>query len=155
MKKITALMLALLLLSGMCMPMASAAAEKDGVLLRIIVPENWEMEKGDSRTLDVIMSGTEKRVLVWSAEPSDVASVDIWGRVTALKTGTATITAQNADGLTDSVELKVVKKSTKIADNGIKKVDFTGEAIAEGSNLQKVVTRFEKGDKKVPKDVAD
>jgi len=151
----TALILSLLLLLGMCVPMAAAADSKGGVLLRIIVPENWEMEKGDSRTLDVIMSGTEKRVLVWSAEPSDVASVDIWGRVTALKEGTATITAQNADGITDSVELTVVKKSTKIADSGIKKVDFTGGAIAEGSNLQKIVTRFEKGNKDVPKDVAD
>ncbi len=155
MKKTTALILSLLILFGMSMPVTAAADPKDGILLRIIVPENWEMEKGDSRTLDVIMSGTEKRVLVWSAEPSDVASVDIWGRVTALKAGTATITAQNADGLTDSVELKVVKKSTKIADNGIKKVDFSGEAIAEGSNLQKIVTRFEKGNKDVPADVAD
>ena len=156
MKKITALMLSLLLLLGMCMPMASAAAEKDGAILSIVVPENWEMEKGDSRTLDVLIGGTEKRVLVWSAEPSDIASVDIWGRVTALKEGTATITAQNADGLTDSVELTVVKKSTKIAHSGIKKVDFTGgEAIAEGSNLQKIVTRFEKGNKDVPENIAD
>ncbi len=155
MKKITALVLSLLLLFGMCMPITAAAASKEEVRLSIVVPENWEMEKDDSRTLDVIISGTEKRVLVWSAEPSDIASVDIWGRVTALKAGTATITAQNADGLTDSVELTVVKKSTKIADNGIKKVDFTGEAVAEGSNLQKIVTRYEKGSKDVPAQVAD
>ncbi len=155
MKKMIASILSILLLLGVCMPVTAVAASKEEVRLSIVVPENWEMEKGDSRTLDVLISGTEKRVLVWSAEPSDVASVDIWGRVTALKAGTATITVQNADGLTDSVELKVVKKSTKIADNGIKKVDFTGEAIAEGSNLQKIVTRFEKGNKDVPKEVAD
>ena len=157
MKRTTAIILSLLLLFGLCTPVIAASEnEKDAqILLRIIVPENWEMEIGDSRTLDVVMSGTEKRVLVWSAEPSDIASVDIWGRVTALKTGTATITAQNADGVTDSVELNVVKTSTKIADNGIKKVDFSGEAIAEGTNLQKIVTRFEKGSKDVPAEVAD
>ena len=156
MKRTLALILSLLLLFGMSVPaLAAESGKSEGVLLSIIVPENWEMEKGDSRTLDVIMSGTEKRVLVWSAEPSDVASVDIWGRVTALKAGTATITAQNADGVTDSVELTVVKKSTKIENNGIKKVDFNGEAIAEGSNLQKIVSRFDKGSKDVPADVAD
>ncbi len=156
MKKTVALILSVLLLFGMAMPASALLqGQQEEPRLRIIVPENWELEKGDSRTLDVVMSGTQKRVLVWSAEPSEVASVDIWGRVTALKAGTATITAQNADGLTDSVELQVVKKSTKIADNGIKKVDFTGTAVAEGSNLQKIVSRFEKGSKNVPADVAD
>ena len=156
MKKTVALILSVLLLFGMAMPASALLqGQQEEPRLRIIVPENWELEKGDSRTLDVVMSGTQKRVLVWSAEPSEVASVDIWGRVTALKAGTATITAQNADGLTDSVELQVVKKSTKIADNGIKKVDFTGTAVAEGSNLQKIVSRFEKGSKDVPADVAD
>ena len=157
MKKALSIILSFVLVFGICVPAAAASEGKKekGVLLRIIVPENWEMEKGDSRTLDVIMSGTEKRVLVWSAEPSDVASVDIWGRVTALKAGTATITAQNADGVTDSVELKVVKKSTKMENNSIKKVDFTAGAINEGTNLQKIVTRFEKGSKDVPAEVAD
>lgn len=156
MKKTVALILCVLLLFGAVVPVSAAAAtQKQEPRLRVIVPENWEMEKGDSRTLDVVMSGTDKRVLAWSAEPSDVAKVDIWGRVTALKQGTATITAQNADGLTDSVELKVVKNSTKLADGSIKKVDFSGQAIAEGSNLQKIVSRFEKGSKDVPVEVAD
>ena len=156
MKRTFAIILSLVLLFGMCLPAtATNGTAENSVMLRIIVPENWEMEKGDSRTLDVIMAGTEKRVLVWSAEPSDVASVDIWGRVTALKEGTATITAQNADGVTDSVELNVVKKSTKTENSGIKKVDFSGEAVAEGTNLQKIVTRFEKGNKDVPKEITD
>lgn len=156
MKKTVALILCVLLLFGAVVPVSAAAAtRKQEPCLRVIVPENWELEKGDSRTLDVVMSGTDKRVLVWSAEPSDVAKVDIWGRVTALKPGAATITAQNADGLTDSVELKVVKNSTKLADGSIKKVDFSGQAIAEGSNLQKIVSRFEKGSKDVPVEVAD
>ena len=150
MKKTIALILSVLLLFGMAMPAGALFQQQEEPRLRIIVPENWELEVSDSRTLDVVISGTEKRVLVWSAEPADVAKVDIWGRVTALKAGVATITAQNADGLTDSVELNVVNKSTKIADSGIKKVDFTGTAVAEGTNLQKVVSRFEKGSKDVP-----
>ena len=157
MKRTIAIILSLTLLLGMYLPaMAANTTEADGTaILRLIVPENWEMEIGDSRTVDTIMDATENRVLTWSVDPADIASVDEWGRVTALKEGDAVVTAQNSDGITDSVELSVVKESTKIADTGIKKVDFAGTAVAEGSNLQKIVTRFEKDSKDVPEKVTD
>lgn len=157
MKKIIALLLALVMLMGLCVPAMATDGNvtNDEAVLRLIVPENWELEIGDSRTIDSVMANTENRVLSWNVQPADVASIDIWGRVTALKEGEAVISAENSDGVTDSVKLKVVKESTKLKENGLKKVDFTGEAVKESSNLQKIVTRYEKDSKDVPAEVSD
>ncbi len=161
MKRIIAIMLSLLMAFSLIVP-AVAATETDGEKqpiqgrLLLVVPENWEMDIGDSRTVDAVMGDTENRVLTWSAEPKDVAEVDEWGRVTALKEGKAVITAQNSDGLTASAELNVVTESTKTENAGvISKVDYTGEAAAENDVLQKVVTRYEIGDKNVPESITD
>lgn len=153
MKKIIAVLLSLVLVMGTCLSASAFFFDKEEATLRLIVPENWEMEIGDSRSVDCAANGTSNYV-IWSAEPSDVASVDEYGRVTALKEGEAVITAQNADGYTDSVTLKVVEESTN---NGTetKKVDYQGEAVEEVDNLQKVVTRYELGSKDVPEEVAD
>ena len=153
MKKIIAIVLSLTLLLGVFAPItASATFWKDDAVLRLIVPENWEMCVGDSRTVDYAMAETENRMLTWSVEPSDVATVDMWGRVTALKEGEAVITARNSDGVKDSVTLNVVSEPTKIA-NRADKVDYTLGAVEEGDNLQKVVTRYDLGDKNVPANV--
>lgn len=157
MKRTFAIILSLTLLLGTCLPVLATSGnieEDKAEILRLIVPENWEMEIGDSRTVDTAMNGTENRVLTWSVDPSDIAEVDTWGRVTALKEGSAVVTAQNSDGLTDSVELTVVKQSTKFK-NSLSKVDFAGEAATEGTNLQKIVTRYEIGSEDVPAEVAD
>lgn len=158
MKRIIAIVLSISLFMGIFAPLtAFAASDKDATeeaILRLIVPENWEMDIGDSRTVDYAMQGTEKRILTWTAEPADVAEVDEWGRVTALKEGKAVITAKSEEGLTDSVTLNVVTEPTKIAKKA-EKVDYTLGAVAEGDNLQKVVTRYELGDENVPADVRD
>ncbi len=164
MKRFFALILSLSLLAGMCLPVFaltegditdSDAVVNDGSpVLRLIVPDNWEMTIGDSRSVDAAVGNTENRVVSWSVEPKDIAEIDEWGRVTALKEGTAVVTAQNSDGLTDSAELKVVKTATKL-DNETTKIDFEGEAAKLGDNLQKIVTRYEKGSDKVPAEVAD
>lgn len=156
MKRIIAILVTLTLFMGVCVPMTALADDGSGeaARLRLVVPENWEMDIGDSRTVDWVISGTQKHVLTWSAEPKDVAEVDQWGRVTALKAGEAVITARNEEGLTDSVTLNVVKKATK-TEQTLSKVDYTLGAVAEGDNLQKVVTRYELGDKNVPEEVAD
>ncbi len=154
MKRILSVLLSALLFAGMCIPatvMAESGSE-DEPALRLIVPENWEMEIGDSRTVDSLIRGTKNQVLTWSADPKDIAEVDEWGRVTALKEGTAVITAQNEEGLTDSVELKVVAESTKLEPT-FKKVDYQLGAITESDLLQKVVTRYSKGDTDVPQGV--
>ncbi len=155
MKKIIALVLTLSLLFGMVVPITASAKgneETEELKLRLIVPEDWEMDINDSRTVDWVIKGTENQMLTWSAEPQDVASVDRWGRVTALKEGEAVITAQNSDGLTDSVTLKVVTESTKL-EKKQSKVDYTLGAVDEGDNLQKVVTRYELNDEKVPAEI--
>ena len=148
MKKVLAVLLSVLMVMSSCMCMVSATFCKDKGILRLIVPENWEMDIGDSRTVDCAVKDTSNYVK-WSAEPSDVAKVDAYGRVTALKEGTAVITAQNKDGYTDSVTLKVVKTATK-ADVKLTKKDYQGEAIAENDVLQKIVTRYANGSKAVP-----
>ena len=154
MKRIIAIILSLTLLIGAFGPIAVFAKDDDSAVLRLIVPENWEMCIGDSRTVDYAFDGTEKRMLTWSAEPADVAKVDSWGRVTALKEGKAVITAKSTEGLTDSVTLNVVLEPTKIAEKA-EKVDYTLGAVKEGDNLQKVVTRYELGDETVPANVKD
>ena len=152
MKKIIAVILTLTMLLGLAMP-ASAGLFKKEAVLRLIVPENWEMTIGDSRSVDVAAENTSNYVQ-WSVEPADVAKVDEYGRVTALKEGKAVVTAQNADGYTDSVELNVVKESTKF-DNQKTKVDYQGQSVAEVENLQKIVTRYSPDSKEVPDNVKD
>ena len=156
MKRVIAILLTLTLFMGVCVPMTAFAGscKNEGARFRLIVPENWEMDIGDSRTVDWVIDGTEKHMLTWTAEPKDVAEVDEWGRVTALKKGEAVITAQTEEGLTDSVKLNVVTEATKIK-NKAEKVDYTLGAVAEGDNLQKIVTRYGLDDKNVPAEVKD
>ena len=153
MKKIVALLLSVLMLMSFCTPASAALFKKDDAVLRLVVPENWEMTVGDSRSVDVAADNTSNCVQ-WSVDPAEVASVDEYGRVTALKEGEAVVTAQNAAGYTDSVELTVVKESTKF-ENEKTKVDYQGEAVAEVENLQKIITRFDLESKKVPDEIKD
>ena len=153
MKKMLALLLSVVMIFGMVMPAGATFFKKDEAVLRLIVPENWELTIGDSRTIDLAANGTSNFVK-WSADPADVASVDDFGRVTALKEGEAVITAQNTDGYTDSVTLKVVKTATK-KEQSLAKVDYTLGAVKESDVLQKIVTRYDLGDKTVPAEVAD
>ena len=157
MKRIIAIVLTFAICMGILAPVAVAKSEENAAQppeIRLIVPENWEMCIGDSRTVDYAIQGTEKRMLTWTAEPADVAKVDMWGRVTALKEGEAVITAKTEEGLTHSVTLNVVTEPTKIAEKA-QKVDYTVGAVKEGDNLQKVVTRYELNDAAVPADVKD
>ena len=158
MKRIIAIFLTVILFVGMAVPTMSEAfffgSSEAQPVLRLIVPENWEMEIGDSRTVDYVFDGTENQVLTWSVSPADVASVDQWGRVTALGTGVAVVTAQNSDGLTDSVELNVVLTSTK-TENAIRRVDYNLGAVQESDLLQKIVTRYALDDENVPAEVKD
>ena len=157
MKKIIAILLSLTICMGVFAPVAFAQSEEDTAeeaVLRLIVPENWEMDIGDSRTVDYAIKGTEKRMLTWTAEPADVAKVDKWGRVTALKAGKAEITATTSEGLTDTITLNVVEEPTMMAEKA-QKVDYTLGAVAEGDNLQKIVTRYELNDEAVPAEVKD
>ncbi len=156
MKKTVALILSLIMMCSMCIPAAALSFGREETL-RLVVPENWEMNIGDSRTVEAIFSaGVTNRVLTWSTDHADVASVDEWGRVTAIKEGTATITAQTSEGLTSSVVLKVTAEATKSQSTNKEKHDFEGKAIEENDVLQKIVTRYAKNDSAaVPASVKD
>ena len=153
MKKILAVILTVTMLLSLAMPAAAGFFQKDEATLRLVVPENWEMTIGDSRSVDIVTDGTSNYAQ-WSVDPADVASVDAYGRVTALKEGKAVVTAQNKDGYTDSVELTVVKESTKFENTTTKK-DYQGKAVSEVKNLQKIVTRYALDSKDVPAEVKD
>ncbi len=148
MKKIIALILTVLMISSLCLPLAAAAAQDiDKSFLRLVVPESWEMNVGDSRTVEAVFSSDiTNRVLTWNVDNKEVASVDQWGRVTALKEGTAAVTATNSDGLISTVTLNVMESSTKIQKANKEKHDYNGEAIEENVVLQKLVTRYAKAD---------
>ncbi len=111
--------------------------------MRLIVPKDWELEIGDSRTVDYIFNedAVTNRKLTWSTSNEDVAIVDKWGRVTAVGAGKVSIKAETSDGLYATAKLKAVEvsESTPIE---MMKVDYNGTAITLGGNLQKVVTRY-------------
>ncbi len=152
MKKIIATVLSLIILFSACIPVY-AKKEKDS--FRLVVPENWEMSIGDSRSVEAVFYGTVKaRRLTWETEPTDVASVDEWGRVTALKEGVATVTAKTNAGESYTVELNVTATPTKIEKDNKEKHDYNGEAAKEGTALQKIVTRYAKGSGEVPEYVS-
>lgn len=154
MKKFLACLLAFTLIFSVCLPIAQAGKAGEPVL-RLVVPEDWEMDIGDSRSVDAAFSdGVTDRVLTWKAEPESVATVDAWGRVTAVSAGKAKITATTESGLTDTVTLNVVTEPTKLASTKAKQ-DYKGEAVAETENLQKIVTRYAKDSKEVPEELHD
>ena len=155
MKKIIALILSLIMAFSVCIP-AVATFNKDVIAVRIVVPENWEMDIGDSRSVETVFdSSVTDRVLSWTSSDNTVASVDKWGRVTALKKGVATIKAQLSDGNYSQAQLNVTEDSTKLQGENKQKHDYALTAADEGDALQKVVTRYAKGDAGVPDFVKD
>lgn len=122
--------------------------------LRLVVPEDWELCIGDSRTVECVFADKIKnRRLEWSTDPQNVATVDKWGRVTALSVGKATVTAKG-DGFSDSVELNVVETPTILENRETAKVDFGGTSVEEVENLQKIVSRFETGNPAIPEAIS-
>lgn len=121
---------------------------------RLIVPEKWELEVGDSRSVDYAFEQeVSARGLTWSVFPKYAASVDKWGRVTAKKAGLAWVRAKNNEGETDSARVRIVKKSK---DKGvdISIIDYQGAAVSLNSTLQKVVSYYPLGDAAIPANVS-
>ncbi len=117
--------------------------------LRLAVPDDWELCVGDSRTVECVFSEkTENRNLEWSVEPANVASVDKWGRVTALSTGTAIVTA-TGNGFSDSIQLNVVESPTMI-ESRKEQINYDNSAVTVVDNFQKLVYRFPHGSAGIP-----
>lgn len=154
MKKITIA----LLLSVVLVLVASSAllgCNAKSANFRLIVPDKWELEVGDSRSLDYAFSEeVTERKLSWSVFPKFAASVDSWGRVTAKKRAIVWVRAKNSLGETDTVKVKIVKKSkNKGTEASI--VDYAGTAVSLAGNLQKFVTHYQNGDADIPANIAN
>jgi hypothetical protein len=122
-------------------------------ILRLVVPSNWELEVGDSRTVDYTFDASiTARTLTWTVDNTSIATVDEWGRVTAVSLGSSVITATNTAGITDSTTLTVVPCSTA-STVSLSVVNYSGSAVSLGDNLQKVVTRYENGDENIPANI--
>lgn len=136
---------------------SSAASKPTEETLRLVVPEGWELNEGDSRSVEAVFaSDITNRVLSWKTGDEKIATVDKWGRVTAVSEGETTVTAETSDGLKSTVSLKVTKESTKSADKAKAKYDYEGKSVEENSVLQKIVTRYALDDSKaVPQNVKD
>lgn len=120
----------------------------------LIVPEKWQMQVGDSRSVDYAFNiNIKNRKLTWSVFPKSLASVDEWGRVTAKKPGYAWIKAKTSDGLKDTVRLKIVKR---FKDMGTRPriVDYKLSAVSLNSTYQKLVTYYEIGNSGIPQEIS-
>ncbi len=125
----------------------SVFPEKESI--RIVVPENWEMSVGDSRTVECVFGdAVTNRVITWSVSDESKASVDEFGRVTALSEGSVSVKAE-VDSLTDCATLKVVTTPTKSNTEKTKK-DYNNTSLNQVANLQKIVTKYSKGNSNIP-----
>lgn len=84
----------------------------------ISIPETKDLEVGKSTTLTVTYTPTGAEAdITWTSSDNSVATVDENGKVTAVKCGTATITAK-AGSLSDTCTVTVYDKVEDIPGNG-------------------------------------
>ena len=126
--------------------------------IRLTLPENAEMVVDESRSIGfVILPETNfHRSVTWSSSDDAVATVDKWGRVTAHKAGTVSITARSEynPNISDTVSIKIVASEDELAQStpsGI--VNFNGTPAEEVQNLQKYVDRYTKDEALASEDV--
>ncbi|MDE5839092.1 MAG: Ig-like domain-containing protein, partial [Paramuribaculum sp.] len=102
-----------------------------GLTLNIETTEIFEEETVQLTAIITPENATDKTV-IWSSSEPTVASVDASGNVTAIKEGTAIITATTSNGLTATCTVTVVAKPA-----GIEGVEADGESAVkvEGGNI--------------------
>lgn len=119
--------------------------------LTIVLPDHYEMVVGDSHTIDFIIlpESNKLRGVSWASSDDTVATVDEWGRVTAHKAGTATITAtaKANTAVTDSGMITVVSTTDDLTPSEKKsQLNYSGTAVSELDSLQRLVDRYSKED---------
>ena len=117
--------------------------------INLSLPENAEMVVGDSRSIDFAILPEENlsRSVTWTSDNEEVATVDKWGRVTAHKAGTVTITAAAKANpqVTASGTINVVASLEDLSKTSRKDiVNYEGTPAEEVHNLQKYVDRYTK-----------
>lgn len=143
-KKIFAVLCAFaIFVTGTCIPASSFSCRST---LSVQAPKNWEMTPGDSRSLDATFTNVDdaKRALTWESSNPLVATVDAWGRVTALSEGSAVIIARSKTNpaLTNSAALTVTNTPAKTSSSSEKSFAQPAYSEADVQTLQKFVDRF-------------
>jgi len=148
---------------------ASVEGKSASVEITVNVPLNaislnknsLELPKGTAETLTVAYDpadATEDKAVTWTSSDKSVAAVDKDGKVTGIKAGTATVTAETAKGLKAACEVKVVEiPLTGIAiDSSNPPVIYKGQIrkikvalIPENTTDQDVSFTYDSSDKKV------
>lgn len=104
---------------------------KDIAVEKISLSEtNKTMEVGDKATLNVTItpSNAANKNIKWTSSDEKVVSVSEKGVVTAIKEGTATITAESEDGNKIATCKITVKSKTNNDDDGYKAEDSKGNS---------------------------
>lgn len=148
---------------------ASVEGKTASVEITVNVPLNaislnkktLELPKGREEKLLVMYNpadATEDTAITWISSDKEVALVDKEGKVTGIKAGTATITAETAKGLKDTCEVKVIEiPLTGIAiDSSNPAVVYKGQIrkitvalIPENTTDQNVSFTYDSSDEKV------
>lgn len=100
-----------------------------------------ELKEGEEVTFTVTVSPEDasNKVVTWSSSDDAVAKVDANGKVTAIKAGTATITATAADGSGKTVSVKITVKPEVIKVSKIN-LDKASLSLEEGATAALVAT---------------
>lgn len=102
---------------------SSIVSAKTGVVTKITLnTQSKKMEQGSSYLLKAsVTAKAPSKTVQWSADNRQVASVSAAGKVTALKPGTAVITAKAHNGASASAKIQVVGSSSSLPDdeNGV------------------------------------
>lgn len=165
MKKLKALLLlvSLMVFSMNTVVLGEEVEKVEPVKISIPLHDTSEMTVGDSRVLDVIFfSGNDDlnkagfkivtdKDLVWTAEPSDIVSIDKYGRLKALKIGKVTIKVHSSVNpeISDSKVINVAaipEKDKSFVRKPI--VNYEGKPEKEADSLQKIVERYSAADVK-------
>lgn len=79
-----------------------------------VSPSSLKLETGDSKFLSASVSPTDAtyKAITWTSSDNSIATVSTSGTVTGVKEGTVKITARNADGVSGTCEVTVIKAST-------------------------------------------
>ena len=118
------------------------------------------MELGTSRVFDPnLYSGNDnraynnfqqvtKREIEWSVDPADIATVDMYGRINAIKEGECKLKLKSLANpeATDERTIRVVTKRTDIDKVPKRVINFKGEPADTLKSLQKLVERMSAAD---------
>ena len=123
-------------LSGICL-LLLAACEKEPQAIKVtgitVNPTSLSLVEGETGNLTATISpaDADDKTVVWDSSDKSIASVEN-GTVTALKAGSASITARSVDGgFTASCSVSVVAKTIDVASISLSKEELT---LTEGDS---------------------